>query len=85
MTHRDGDNRKTNARVHTLEPIAGSGKGETPTVSRIHRVVESTENPAPRLLFLPPVWTRASFWLPLGVAPHRGEARVTDPHDDFAA
>jgi hypothetical protein len=62
-------------------------QGKTPTCYRIRRAAGPTPKQPSRLLFLPPVWTRASFWLPLGrvAVPQTGETPKPDPHDDFAA
>lgn len=75
------------ARMCTLEPMSGRDQNRMPTCYRIRRVAEPTPKQPSRLLFLPPVWTRASFWLPLGrvAVPRPGESSRTDPHDDFAA
>jgi hypothetical protein len=77
----------TFAQLRMLEPMGGLDQSRMPTCYRIRRVVEPTPKQPSRLLYLPPVWTRASFWLPLGrvVAPRMGETPKNDPHDDFAA
>jgi hypothetical protein len=74
-------------KVRALEPMGKRDRDKSPTCYRIRRVAEPTPKQPSRLLFLPPVWTRASFWLPLGrvAAPPTGETPEPDPHDDFAA
>jgi hypothetical protein len=80
---------KTNAAgARTLEPVAGRVRTGQPACYRVRRVVEPAPKQPSRLLFLPPVWTRASFWLPLGrfaAVPQRSETPSTDPQDDYAA
>ena len=71
-----------------LEPMAGRTRGGQPTCYHLRPVVEPAPKQPSRLLYLPPIWTRASFWLPLGrfaAPPQPGETPSTDPHDDCAA
>jgi hypothetical protein len=85
MGDRNGGNEAMKAR--TLEPMGERDQGKMPTCYRVRRAPEPTPKQGSRLLFMPPVWTRASFWLPLGrvAAPPTGETPKPDPHDDFAA
>jgi hypothetical protein len=72
----------------TLEPIARDSHFGQPSCYRVRRGEESAPKQPSRLLFLPPVWARASFWLPLrpfAPAPRSSEPTGTDPRDDFAA
>jgi hypothetical protein len=74
--------------VRTLEPIARDNHFGQPSCYRVRRTVEPAPKQPARLLFLPPVWARASFWLPLRAfeaAPRPAKPSGTDPRDDFAA
>lgn len=74
--------------ARTLEPIARDHRFGQPSCYRVRRIEEPAPKPPSRLLFLPPVWARASFWLPLRAfapAPRSAESSGTDPRDDFAA
>jgi hypothetical protein len=76
------------AGIRVLEPVGGCDHTGTPTSFRVHRAAEPAPKRPTRLLHLPPIWTRASFWLPVAnfVAPAPPtEPRRIDPHDDFAA
>lgn len=87
MNWRDDDEDKV-VNEHTLEPMGGRIRIGQPMCFRNRRIAEPNPKPKPRLIFLPPVSTRASFWLPLGrfaVVPQPVEPSGTDPHDDFAA
>lgn len=74
-------------RAHALQPVGRRDEGEMPPCYRVRRPVEPTPKRPSRLVYLPPVRTRAGFWLPLGcvAAPRSGESPRTDPYDDFAA
>jgi hypothetical protein len=74
--------------ARTLEPIARDNRFGQPSCYRVGRLAEPAPKHPSRLLFLPPVWARASFWLPLrdlASAPRPVESPGTDPRDDFAA
>lgn len=74
--------------VRMVEPIAGDRRFGQPSCSRVRRVEEPAPKQPSRLLFLPPVWARASFWLPLrdlASASRSVESTDNDPRDDFAA
>jgi hypothetical protein len=74
--------------LRMLEPIARDSRLGQPSCYRVRRVEEPSPKQPSRLLFLPPVWTRASFWLPLRAfapVPRSAEPTDTGPRDDFAA
>jgi hypothetical protein len=74
--------------ARTLEPIDRDTRFGQPSCYRVGRVAEPASRLPSRLLFLPPVWARASFWLPLrdlASAPRTVEPSGSDPRDDFAA
>lgn len=85
----EGDNgHGKDACVRTLEPLAGRERTGQPLSYRIRRVAEPAPKQPSRLLFLPPVWTRASFWLPLrdvAMPPRPSASSDPGPRDDFAA
>ena len=74
--------------TRVLEPVGEFDHRGMPTSYRVRRVAEPAPKQPSRLLYLPPVWTRASFWLPVGTfltPPQSAETRRPDPRDDFAA
>jgi hypothetical protein len=71
-----------------LEPVGTVYRTGAPTTYRVRRPAAPESTRLSRLLFLPPAWARASFWLPVGLAGTAPRGRGDDdpgPRNDFAA
>ena len=76
--------RGKSGRDRVLEPIGQPDHTGAPTSYRLRRAEEPRPTQPSRLLYLPPVWSRVSFWLPVGLTEPK-PAPCPDPHDDYAA
>jgi hypothetical protein len=82
------DEKGKRSEARRLEPLAGRAHGGQPMRDRLRPVAEPAPKQPSRLFYLPPIWTRASFWFPLGRAAltlPTPEPSETDTQDDFAA